>query len=104
MSPTLPDFQGLNSCIQYLDIHHHKSIFYPSNYYDISNVIRLTWNGNQVEDYIAHNCLECHQDVDHDRIFNRRWLVSEIIYTLIGISVCWKVLIQVSVASDLTDG
>ena len=42
MSPTLPGFQGIKLCVQYMDSHPHKPIFYPSNYYDRSNVIRLT--------------------------------------------------------------
>ena len=58
LAPTLPGFQGINSCVQYLASHSHKPIFYPSNYYDGSNLIRLTWSGNKVEDYTAHNCLE----------------------------------------------
>ena len=37
-----------------------------------SNVIRLTWSGNQVEDYITQNCLERNQDADHARILNIR--------------------------------
>ena len=44
----LPGFQGPKRCIQYLASHPHKSIFYPSNYYDDSNIFRLTWSGNQV--------------------------------------------------------
>ena len=31
VAPTIPGFQGLNIRIQYLDIHPHKPIFYPSN-------------------------------------------------------------------------
>ena len=31
---TLPCFQGIKLCDQYLDIHPHKPIFYPSNSYD----------------------------------------------------------------------
>ena len=50
VAPTLPGFQVINICVQYLYIHPHKTILYPSNSYDGSNVIRLTWNGNQVED------------------------------------------------------
>ena len=38
----LPDFQGINLCVQYLASHPHKPIFYPYNYYDGSNVIILT--------------------------------------------------------------
>ena len=72
MALTLPGFQGIKRCVQYLASHPHKSIFYPSNYYDASNVIRLTWNGNQVEYHTTQNFLECHQDADHDIIINRR--------------------------------
>ena len=49
-APTLPGFQGIKLCIQYLASHPHKPIFYPYNYHYGSNVIRLTWSGNQVED------------------------------------------------------
>ena len=34
VAPTIPDFQGIKRCIQYMDIHPHKTIFYLSNYYD----------------------------------------------------------------------
>ena len=51
VTPTLPGFQGIKRCVQYMDIHPHKIIFDPSNSYYGSNVIRLTWSGNQVEDY-----------------------------------------------------
>ena len=51
VATTLPGFQGIKLCVQYLDSHTHKPIFYPSNSYDGSNFIRLTWSGNQVEDY-----------------------------------------------------
>ena len=34
VAPTLPVFQGINICVQYLSIYPHKPIFYPSNYYD----------------------------------------------------------------------
>ena len=50
----------------------HKPIFYTSNYYDGSNVTRLIWSGNQVEDCTTQNCLEFHQDVYHDIILNIR--------------------------------
>ena len=79
LAPTLTGFQGINSCIQYLSIHPHKHMFYPSNYYYGSNLIRLTWSGTEVEYYKTHNCLEFHQGVDHARILNRRRSVSEII-------------------------
>ena len=42
VTPTLPVLQGLNLRIQYLDSHLHRPIFYPSNCYYGSNVIRLT--------------------------------------------------------------
>ena len=58
--PNLHGFQGINRCVQYLAIHPHKPTFYPSNYYDGSNVIRLIWSLNQVEDYTTQNVLECH--------------------------------------------
>ena len=53
VAPNLPGFQGIKLCVQYLDSHTHKIIFYPSNYYDGSNAIILTWSGNQVEYYIT---------------------------------------------------
>ena len=34
VSPTLPGFQGIKLCVQYMASHPHKPIFYPSNYYD----------------------------------------------------------------------
>ena len=64
MAPTLPDFQGLKHCIQYLASHTHKPIFYPTNSYDGSNVIRLIWS----EDYTTQNCLEYQQYTYHTRI------------------------------------
>ena len=42
MAPNIPGLQGLNR-------HPHKHIFYPSDYYDGSNIIRLPWSGTQVE-------------------------------------------------------
>ena len=42
LKPTIPVFQGLNHRIQYMANNPHKPIFYPSNYYDGSNFIRLT--------------------------------------------------------------
>ena len=45
---TLLGFQGIKRFVQYLDSHPHKPIFYPSNPYDGSNVIRFTCIGNQV--------------------------------------------------------
>ena len=51
VAPNLPGFQGINSCVQYLDIHPNKPISNSSNYYDRSNVIITTWSENQVEDH-----------------------------------------------------
>ena len=34
MAPTLPGFQGIKRCVQYLASNQHKPIFYPSNSYD----------------------------------------------------------------------
>ena len=103
MAPTLPGFQGIKRCVQYLASHPHKPIFYPSNSYGGSNVIRLTWSGNQVEDHTTQNLLEFHQDADHARIINRRRSILGIIHHLLGFSVYWKVHIQPAVASDSTD-
>ena len=100
----IPGFQVIKLYIQYMANHPHKPIFYPSNYYDGSNVIRLTWGGNQVEDYTIHNCLEYHQYVDDARIINRRRSVSGIIHTLLSVSVCWKLQIQPDISSDCTFG
>ena len=87
VAPTLPGFQGIKQCVQYLDSHPHKPIFYPSNYYYGSTVIRLTCSGNQVEDHTTQNCLECNQYADHARIINRRRSVLGIIHTLFGVAV-----------------
>ena len=87
VAPTLPSFQCIKLCVQYLDSHPHKTIFYPYNYYDGSNFVRLTWIGNQFEEYTTQNCLECYQDSDHARILNRRRSVSGIFHTLLGVAV-----------------
>ena len=34
VAPTLPGFQGIKRCVQFLASHPHKPIFYPSNSYD----------------------------------------------------------------------
>ena len=102
--PTLPVFQGIKRCVQYLAIHRHKPIFYPSNYYDVSNFMRLTWRGNQFKDHKTQIFLECHQDADHAIILNIRRSVSVIIHSLLGVAVCWKVRIQPSIEYDYTDG
>ena len=104
VAPSLPGFQGIKRCVQYMASHPHKTICYPSNSYDGSNVIRLTWSGNQVEDHTTQIILECHQDADHARILNRRRSILGIINTLLGVAVCWKVQIHPSIASDSTDG
>ena len=103
MATTLPGFQSIKRSVKYLASHPHKPIFYPSNSYDGSNVIRLTWNRNQVEDHTTQNCLECHKDEEHAIILNRRQSVSGIIHTLLGFSVCWKVQIKPAIESDSTD-
>ena len=104
ITTNLPGFLCFKLCIHYLDSHPHKHIFYPYYYYDISNIIRLAWNGNQVEDCTTQNCLECHQEADHAIIINTRQSLSVIIYSLSGVAVYWKLLIQISVASDSTYG
>ena len=87
VAPTLTDFQGIKRCVQYLDSHLHKPIFFPSYSYYGSNVISLAWSGNQVEDHITHNDLECHQDAYNSIILNIIRSVSGIIHTLLGVSV-----------------
>ena len=104
MAHPLPGFQGIRRCVQYLASHPHKHIFYLSNSYDGSNVIRLTRGGNKVEDHTSYNFLECHQDEDHTRILNRRLSVMGMIHTLLGVSVSLKLQIQPAIASDSTDG
>ena len=91
VAPNLTGFQGIKHCIKYLTSQPHKPIFYPSNYHDGSNGTILTWNGNQIEDYKTHNCLECHQYADHDIILNIRRSVSSIIHTLLGVDFYCKV-------------
>ena len=104
VAPTLPGFRGINCCVQYMASHRHKPIFYPSNYYDVSNVISLTRSGDQVEDYTTHNFLECHQYADHAININIRRSVSGILHTLLGVSVYLKVQIQPYISSEYTDG
>ena len=87
MEHTLPGFQGIKRCIQYLASHPHKPIFYISNYDYGSNVIRLTWSRNKVEEYKTHNCLEYHEYADHDIILNIIWSVSVMIHNLLGVAV-----------------
>ena len=104
VSPTFPSFQGLRSCIKYLVFYLNKPIFIPSNYFDVSNSIRITWIENQVEDYTTQICLEYHQCAYHDRIINRRRLVSGIIHILLGVEFFCKVQIQLAIAFEYTDG
>ena len=51
--PTLPDsklsISVLNICLVTI-----LNTYYPYKYYDGLNVIRITWSGNQVEDYKTH--------------------------------------------------
>ena len=97
LAPNLPGFQVIKRCVQYLASHPNKPISYPSNSYDGSNFIRITWSGNQVEDHTTQNFLEFHQDADHARILNRRRSVSGIIHTLLVVSFCWKVHIHLDI-------
>ena len=57
VAPTLPGLQRIKRCVQYLASYLHKSIFYTSNSYYGSNLIRLKWSGNQVEDHTTQNVL-----------------------------------------------
>ena len=94
MAPTLPVFQYTKRCVQYLDSRPHKPIFYPYNYHDGSNSIRLTWSGNQVDEHKTQNCLKFHEDADHARIINIRRSFSGILHNLLGVAVYWKVQIK----------
>ena len=86
MASTILGLQVIKFCIQYMDIHPHKPIVCPSNYYYGSIFIILTWSGNQFEYHTTHNCLEYHQDEDHAIIINIRRSVSGIIHDLLGVS------------------
>ena len=99
VAPNIPGIQGIKQCIQYLASNSYTPIFYPSNYYDGSNVIRLTLSGNKFEDYTTHNCLEFHNYAYHAITIKRRRSVSGIIHNLLGIAVCWKVNIKPDIAS-----
>ena len=103
VAPPIPDFQGIKRCVQYLAINPHKPIFYPSNSYDGSYFIRLTWSMNKVEDHTTQNFLEFHQYADHARIINRIRSVSGIVHNLFGRAICWKLQIQPDIASESTD-
>ena len=87
MVSNLPGFQVIKCCVQYLAIHSHKTIFYPSNSYDDSNVIRLTWSENKFKDYTTQNCLKCYQYDDYSRMINIRRPVSGILHNLLGVAV-----------------
>ena len=102
MAHTLPGFQVLISCIQYLASHPHKPIFNISNYSDGSNITRLTQSGIKIEDYTSQKFLECHQEIDHAIILKIRQKCSGIIHTLLGIVACWKLQIQLDVSSEST--
>ena len=71
---------------------------------DSSNVIILTWSGNQVEDCTTHNFLECLQDANHERLINKRPSFWDIIHTIFGVDVCCKVHTQPDIASKYTGG
>ena len=66
---------------------------YTSNSYGGSNVTRLTWIGNKVEDYTTQNYLEYYQDLDHAIIINTRRSVSGIIHNILTVAVLWKLQI-----------
>ena len=104
MAPTLPGFKGLKKCIQFIDTHPRNPILHPSNYYFWSNIIRLTWIGCQVEDYITHNCFECSQNADDAITIYRRRYVYIIIHIYIGVSIFRKVHIYLIVSSNSIDG
>ena len=87
VTPTITGFQGIKIYVQYMSSQPYKPIFYPSNYYYGSNIVRIICNGNQVEDYTTHNCLEFHQDADHAIIINIRLSVSGILHTLLAVAV-----------------
>ena len=89
--PNIPGFQGIKRCIQYLASNPYTPIFYHSNYYDWSNVIRLTWSGNHFEDYTTNIWLEFHNYAYRAIIINRRLSVSGIIYNLLVVAVFCKV-------------
>ena len=55
VAPALSEFQFIMRCVQYMDSQTHKLIFYPSSSHYGSNVIRLTWIGNQVEYHKTQN-------------------------------------------------
>ena len=93
MSPTFPGLQGTKRCAQYIASRPHKPIFYPSNSFNVLNLIRLTWSWDQVEYYTTQNCLECHQDANHAIIINIRRSVSGIINNMLGVAVYYKVQI-----------
>ena len=103
VAPTLPGFQGIKHCVQYLASHPHITICHPYNSYDGSDVIILTWSRNQYEDHTTRNCLECNHDAYHAIILNKRRSVLGIIHTLLGVAVCWKLQIQPDIASDSTN-
>ena len=54
VAPTLPVFQCIKRCVQFFATHAHNPIFYPSNYYGVSNLMRINWGSDQVEEYILY--------------------------------------------------
>ena len=87
VAPNVTGYQVLKRGIKYLDSHPHKTMFYPSDYYDDSNAIRLTWSGNQVEERTTQHFIQQHQDADHYRILNIKRSVSGNIHTILGVAV-----------------
>ena len=73
---------------------HIKPYFYPYTSYDGSNLIRLTWSANQVEDYTTQNFLEYHLYADCAKILIIRQSVSGILHTLLDVAVCCKVQVH----------
>ena len=63
-----------------------------------------TWIGNQNKYYTTQNCLEYDQDADHARILNRRRSVSDIIHTLLGVTIFRKLKIKLDIDSESNDG
>ena len=90
VDPILPELKGITRCIQFLAAHPHNCIFYVLNAYGGYNYTRITWSGNQIEDYTIQICFECHQGADNPRILNRRQSVSIIVHTILCVAVFWK--------------
>ena len=57
LEPNIPGLQSIKLYVQYLASYPLKPISYPSNSYNGSNIIRLTWSGNNFEDYTTQSYL-----------------------------------------------